>query len=292
MASGGLQYQFARLNIAEKLIAINVAIFLLANLIPVLFGLSSNSILTWFELPEDLLRFLSKPWTLVTYAFIHAGFGHIFWNMLLLYFFGRIFLNLFNEQRFIAVYFLGVISGGLLFMLGYNIFPTLSDTNAVLLGASAGVTSVLIFTCAYIPNQEIRIIFFNIKLWQLGIFVILKDVLTLSMGQNVGGMLAHIGGAILGYVYARQLMKGNDIGEGFIKLLSYLGGLFRPREKKGPLKTVYKKNTTRRTSRTVDYDKEAHQRKIDSILDKISKSGYESLSQAEKDFLFKAGKED
>ncbi len=292
MTNGGLQYQFARLNIAEKLIAINVLVFLLVNLLPVLFGLSSGAILQWFEMPEDFLAFLSKPWTLVTYAFVHGGFGHIFWNMILLYFFGKIFLNLFDNQRFIAVYFLGVIAGGLLFMFGYNVFPTLSDTNAILLGASAGVTAILIFVCAYIPNQEVRIIFFNVKLWQLGVFVILKDVFTLSMGENIGGMLAHIGGAILGYIYARQLLKGKDIGEGFTKLLNTLGNMFKPREKKAPMKTVYKKNTTKRNSKSVDYDKEAHQRKIDSILDKISKSGYESLSRAEKDFLFKAGKED
>ncbi|WP_350285255.1 rhomboid family intramembrane serine protease [uncultured Croceitalea sp.] len=292
MNTGGLRYQFARLNIAEKLIAINVLIFLLINLIPVLFGSNSDTIIQWFELPEDFFAFLSKPWSLVTYSFFHAGLGHIFWNMLLLYFFGRTFLNLFDDQKFIAVYFLGVIAGGLLFMLGYNIFPNLSNTNSVLIGASAGVTSVLIFICAYIPNQEIRIIFFNVKLWQLGVFVILKDVLTLSMGQNVGGMLAHLGGAVLGYTYARQLLKGKDIGEGFIKLLSSIGTVFKTRERKPPLKTVYKKSKTTRTSKKVDYDKEAHQRKIDTILDKISKSGYESLSKAEKDFLFKAGKED
>jgi len=290
MATGGLKYQYARLNIAEKLIAINVLVFILSNLIPVLFGVSANAIYSWFELPKDLIAFLGKPWTLVTYAFLHAGFGHIFWNMLLLYFFGRTFLNLFDARRFIAVYFLGVITGGFFFMLGYNVFPTLLDNSAVLIGASAGVTAVLIFVCAYIPNQEVRIIFFNIKLWQLGVFVILKDVLTLSMGQNVGGMLAHIGGAILGYVYARQLHNGKDIGEGFSTLLDTVARLFKP-SSKAPLKTVYKKQKAK-TTQTVDYDKEVRQRKIDAILDKISKSGYESLSKAEKDFLFKAGKED
>ncbi|MDT0607000.1 rhomboid family intramembrane serine protease [Croceitalea rosinachiae] len=292
MAGGNLQYQFARLNFAEKLIAVNVLIFLLVNLLPVLFGISSEQIISWFELPEAIVPFISQPWSIVTYSFFHAGFGHIFWNMLLLYFFGRIFFNLFDSQKFIAVYFLGVIIGGALFIMAYNVFPTLSDTNAILIGASAGVTAVLIFTCTYIPNQEIRIIFFNVKLWQLGAFVILKDVVTLASGENVGGMFAHLGGALLGYVYARQLFKGRDIGEGFINFLNNIGDLFKPSQKKAPLKTVYKKNTTKRTGSKVDYDKETRQRKIDAILDKISKSGYESLSQAEKDFLFKAGKED
>ncbi len=291
MATGGLKYQYARLNIAEKLIAINVLVFILSKLIPVLFGASEIALFSWFELPSDGLRFLGKPWTIFTYSFFHVGLGHIFWNMLLLYFFGRTFLNLFGPQRFIAVYFLGVIAGGLLYMLGYNVFPTLLDTSAVLIGASAGVTAILIFVCSYIPNQEVRIIFFNVKLWQLGVFVILKDVLTLSMGQNVGGMLAHLGGALLGYVYARQLLNGKDIGEGFSTMLTSLGNFFKPGSK-APLKTVHRRDTVKRTSKNVNYDKEVHQRKIDAILDKISTSGYESLSKAEKDFLFKAGKED
>ncbi len=290
MATGGLKYQYARLNVAEMLIAINVLVFILSNLIPVLFGVSENLIYSWFELPKDIFEFLGKPWSLITYAFFHAGFGHIFWNMLLLYFFGRTFLNLFDARRFNAVYFLGIITGGVFFVLGYNVFPTLLDTAAVLIGASAGVTAVLIFVCAYIPNQEVRIIFFNIKLWQLGVFVILKDVLTLSMGQNVGGMLAHLGGALLGYVYARQLLNGKDIGEGFNRLLDAIARMFKP-SSKTPLKTVYKKQKTKPTTST-DYNKEVRQRKIDAILDKISKSGYESLSKAEKDFLFKAGKEE
>lgn len=290
MATGGLKYQYARLNIAEKLIAINVLVFILSNLVPVLFGVSKNLIYSWFELPKDILAFLGKPWTIITYAFFHAGFGHIFWNMLLLYFFGRTFLNLFDARRFTAVYFLGIITGGIFFILGYNVFPTLLDTSAVLIGASAGVTSVLIFVCAYIPNQEVRIIFFNVKLWQLGVFVILKDVLTLSMGQNVGGMLAHLGGALLGYVYARQLLYGKDIGEGFNKLLDAMAGVFKA-SSKAPLKTVYKKQKAN-ASTSNEYNKEVRQRKIDAILDKISKSGYESLSKAEKDFLFKAGKEE
>ncbi|TMU57091.1 rhomboid family intramembrane serine protease [Flagellimonas algicola] len=291
MASGGLKYYLARLNIAEKLIGINVLVFIASGLLAVLIGIPKDAVLNWFELPEDVNEFITKPWTLVTYSFFHGSLGHIFWNMLLLYFFGRIFLNLFDNQRFLNVYFLGVIFGGLLFMLGYNIFPMLLSTNAILIGASAGVSAVLIFVCAYIPSREVRIIFFNIKLWQLAVFVVLKDVISLSMGSNVGGMLAHFGGILLGYVYATQLLKGNDIGSGFTKLWNGLAQLFKPREKKAPLKTVYKKKTSKNKTK-VDYDKAAHQKKIDDILDKISKSGYESLSKAEKDFLFKAGKED
>jgi len=293
MANGGLQYYLARLNIAEKLIAINLAVFILTGLISVLLGFSTNSILYWFELPKDFFEFLTKPWTLVTYAFFHAGIGHIFWNMLILYFTGRIFLNLFDSQRFINVYFLGVILGGLVFLLSYNILPTLLNTNTSLIGASAGVTAVLIFICTYIPNQEVRLFgLINIKLWYLGAFVVLVDLLQITTGANIGGRLAHLGGAFLGYLYARQLLKGRDIGEGFSKTWTYIGNLFKPSERKAPLKTVHRKNRGKSSKRSIDYDKETRQKKIDAILDKISKSGYESLSKAEKDFLFKAGKED
>lgn len=288
MARGSLQYNFARLNIAEKLIAINVSVFILNGLSLALLG---KSVVDWFQLPKDFIEFFGQPWSLVTYSFFHAGFAHIFWNMLMLYFTGRIFMNLFDGQRFINVYFLGVILGGIIFLLSYNIFPTLLGANSVLIGASAGVTAVLIFICAYIPNQEVRVIFFNVKLWYVGAFFVLVDLIQIPNGGNIGGRLAHLGGALLGYVYARQLLNGNDIGAGFTKFRDAIAQIFKPKEKKASLKTVYKKNTSKKKG-TTDYDKEANQRKIDAILDKISKSGYESLSKAEKDFLFKAGKED
>src|SRR6056297_205429 len=287
MMNGGLQYQYARLSIAEKLIAINVLIFLIDGLSGALLGQSFSH---WFHLPKDFFEFLAQPWSLVTYSFFHAGFGHIFWNMLVLYFASRIFLNLFDAQRFINVYFLGLILGGLVFLLSYNVFPTLVNSKTALIGASAGVNAVLIFVCAYIPNQEVRVVFFNIKLWYIGVALVVKDLVLIGMGDNIGGGMAHLGGAFLGYMYARQLFKGNDIGAGFTKMRSAIIDLFQPKEKKAPMKTVYKKKTS--SSSKADYDKQAKQRKIDTILDKISKSGYESLSKEEKDFLFKAGKED
>lgn len=290
MTTGNLKYQFARLSIAEKLIAINVLVFIVNGLFPFLLRLHKDSIVHWFQLPKGFSDFITQPWSLITYSFFHGGFGHIFWNMLLLYFSGRIFLNLFENKRFINVYFLGVIFGGLLFLLSYNIFPALLGINTSLIGASAGVTAVLIFVCAYLPNQEVRVVFFNVKLWQVGIFVVLVDLIQIPNSGNAGGHLAHLGGALLGYVYARQLLNGKDIGEGFSEILDVIANLFKRKEKKAPLKTVYRKRKTTTASKG-DYDKQSHQRKIDIILDKISKSGYESLSKDEKDFLFKAGKD-
>lgn len=291
MAQPDLNYQWSRLNIAEKLIAINVLVYIVNGLVPFLLGISKNSIVQWFELPNDIVEIAFQPWSIVTYSFFHNSIGHLFWNMLLIYFVGRIFLNLFDIKRFLNVYILGVILGGLFFVLGYNIFPAFFNMNAYLIGASAGASAVLIFICTYLPNQEVRVVFFNVKLWYIGAFVVLTDLIQLPI-SNSGGHLAHLGGAFLGYLYASQLVKGNDIGSGFSKFMDSVVNLFKRSEKKAPMKTVYKNKATRNSaSSTVDYDKKTHQKKIDAILDKISKSGYESLSKLEKDFLFKAGKE-
>jgi len=291
MNTGNLKYQFARLNIAEKLIALNVLVFLVNRLVTFLLKLPSNGLVRWMELPINMVDFIKQPWSIITYSFFHGGVGHIFWNMLLLYFSGRILLNLFDEKRFINIYSLGVIFGGLLFLLSYNVFPVFSGINAALIGASAGVTAVLIFVCTYMPNQIVRIFVFNVKLWHVGVFSVLVDIVQISNNTNPGGHISHLGGALLGYIYARQLTQGRDIGEGFSKFLDSIGNFFK-REKKSPLKTVYKKETSAEKKIKTNYTQENHQRKIDLILDKISKSGYESLSRDEKDFLFKVGKED
>ncbi len=222
--NGGLRYQYARLSVSEKLIAINVIVFIVMGLITALIG---PQIENWFVLPQDFYDFLVQPWSIVTYSFLHGGIFHILWNMYVLYVAGRIMLNLFDGKRFLNVYFLGVILGGLLFLLSYNIFPALMGQKTSLIGASAGVMAVLIFVCTYIPNQEVRVIFFNVKLWQVGVFVVLMDLVQIPMGGNVGGHLAHIGGALLGYVYARQLFNGRDIGEGFSKFIDGIADLFK-----------------------------------------------------------------
>lgn len=284
-----LRYQYSRLNIAEKIIVINVAVFILVRLIAALFGANTALFISWFELPKDFFTFISQPWSLVTYSFLHGGFGHIFWNMLMMYFTGRIFMNLYGERKFINVYFLGVIFGGLIFLVSYNIFPALILSNSSLIGASAGVTAVLIFVCTYTPNQEVRVLFFNVKLWYVGAFFVLVDLVQIGGGENIGGRLAHLGGAFIGYYYARKLIGGTDIGDGFSRLIDGIGALFK-KNKKASMKTVYRKPATTNLKKSGSSEKETQQRKIDIILDKISKSGYESLSKEEKDFLFKAGK--
>lgn len=290
MNQTNLKYQFARLSIAEKLIVVNVAIYLLTRLLTFLLQLPAWTLESWFELPRGFVDFLTQPWSLVTYSFFHGTFWHLFFNMLLLYYVARIFFNFFGPRRFVNVYFLGVMLGGAFFLLAYNLFPAFYGSESPLIGASAGVMAVLIFVCTYIPNQEVRLFFFNLKLWYIGAFFVLLDLVMIPLNDNPGGRIAHLGGALLGYLYARKSHEGKDLGAGFSRILDQLGELFQ-RKKKAPMKTVYRKQKREAASR-VDYEKETRQRKIDSILDKISKSGYDSLTKAEKDFLFKAGKEE
>ncbi len=289
MSSGSnIRYWYARLNLAEKLIVINVALYIINSLLVALFKFPPFYFINWFEMPKSFMKFLTQPWSVITYAFFHSGFMHIFWNMILLYFSGRIFLNLFNGRRFLNVYFLGAMAGALLFLLSYNLFPAFLSIETSLIGASAAVMAVLIFVCTYIPNQEVRVIFFNVKLWYIGVFFVLVDLIQIPV-NNPGGHIAHLGGALLGYMYATQLAKGNDIGSWFSQFMDWGMGLFKPKSK-APLKTVYKKKATSHTT-SRKAKKSAEQHKIDEILDKISKSGYDSLTKEEKDFLFKVGRD-
>ena len=283
-----LRYRLQQLNEAEKLILINVICFVLPLFLKTLFylfNIPSNVMIGWFELSAEWSDLLFKPWTIFTYSFMHSGFFHLFWNMYLLYFASRLFLNLFSLRTFFNVYFLGVLLGGLTFMLSYSVFPAFQYASPIMVGASAGVMSVLIFMATYSPDLEVRIIFFNVKLRYLGIAFVLLDVIQIPYG-NAGGHLAHLGGAALGYLYVKRLDQGVDIGLPFENFTNRVLNLFKKQSK---LKTVHKRKASSNSKKKVT-TQEVDQSKIDSILDKISKSGYDSLTQKEKDFLFQAGK--
>ena len=279
-----MRSRFSLLNIAEKLIVINILCFVLPFFVRTLlylFQVPNPSLAEYFELSSDLSTFIFRPWTLLTYGFLHGSIGHILWNMLLLYYASQFFLNLFSTQRFINVYFMGILIGGVVFLISYALFPVFKDQYPTMVGASAGVMAVLIFCCTYMPYQEIRLLFFNVKLMHFGIGLIVLDVLQIPTG-NAGGHLAHIGGAALGYIYATQLTKGNDIGTGFERLWNILSSLGQSKPKMQPVYKAAKKTVTKTNL--------SEQEKIDRILDKISASGYDSLTKEEKTILFQAGK--
>lgn len=278
--------RFSRLSVSEKLIVVNTLLFVLNRLLVFLFQLRPDFFVRWVELPGTISQFLTHPWTILSYSFFHGGFFHLFWNMLLLYFSGVLFLTLFSVRRFWLVYLGGAVAGGILFLLSYQVFPVFANSNTVLVGASAAIIAVLLFCCTYTPYREVHLIFFNVKLWHIGLFVVLWDLVQLPI-NNPGGHLAHIGGAVWGFACARRLRQGSvaqPLHHWWAMVKKWLS-----RTPKNHLKTVYpnKPGATKTTAKnTAD-----RQRYLDTILDKISKSGYESLSKEDKDFLFKSGNE-
>jgi membrane associated rhomboid family serine protease len=277
-----IQTRFKQANIVEQLIYINVGVFVATLLFSVFSNLyvsQSNFIIYWFSLNSDVDFFITKPWTIISYGFLHADFIHILFNLIVLYYFGNLFIQYFTPKQLLTFYLLGTFVGGLFFLLSYNYFPLFSNQTVPLVGASAGVSAIIVGIATYMPNYQLKLRLIGfVKLWYLaGIFVLL-DVLQLA-GNNAGGHFAHLGGALFGFLYVTQASNTN------IKIFDSIGALFTFKRK--PLKTVYKsKKTQPKKQANTTYK----QQKINAILDKISKSGYDTLSKEEKDFLFKQGK--
>ena len=279
-----IREKLSRLNVFEKIILINSVVFLFSFIALRFQGGGAN--LEWLSLSKSASEVLLRPWTLLTYGFIHNSFIHLFINMVVLYFFGRTFSNLFKASISVKVYVLGILSGGFAFVFVSNLLPSeILNTLGLLKGASSGVGAIIIFLCTYLPNKEVQFLSFKFPLKYIGIAIVLFNIPGL-FSQNSGGSIAHFGGYLLGYCYAIQFNKGINIGEFIDRILSYFS------RSTTPLKTVYKskKRNSFAGKKKEEFDKFTHQKQIDLILDKISKSGYESLTQAEKDFLFRAGK--
>ena len=277
-----IKLKFDNASVVLKIIYITAAVFIftfLINSISFLFKSEGNFMIEWFGLSPHFNQFITKPWTIISYGFLHEGFFHILFNLLILYYFGNLFLNFFNEKQLLTYYFFGIIFGGIVFMLSYNYLPALQTKKAVLVGASAGVTAVLVGIATRIPNYILRFQFIgNVKLKIIAIIIVVLDVIQIPSG-NAGGHLAHLGGALTGFLLTNSFNSGTDF-------INWTEQLFKPKKQK-PFKTVYKnKKTANPKVRKTD----EQQRKIDSILDKISKSGYEALSKEDKDFLFKIRK--
>jgi membrane associated rhomboid family serine protease len=290
MAANNLLYQFKTANVAIRLIVINSVIFLGVRLLAFFMGVKPVALTEWFVLPDDLSEIIVQPWAFITYAFLHFDFFHILFNMIWVYWFGNIILNLFSGKRFLTVYLLGAITGGLLYVICYNVLPVFENSRSYLLGASGAVMAIMAFIATYTPNTQVRIFFFTVRLWQIAVFLILIDLVRLPISGNTGGLLAHLGGAVFGYVYALQMAKGNDIGAWFENIMDWFSDLFKPRKAK-PFKKVHRNVHKSRATDSKAVDKSDHQQKVDAILDKIGKSGYDSLTKSEKDYLFKAGKD-
>lgn len=265
-----LKYSLSVMGQLQKLIVINIIFFiipLLLNTFLWLFELKDISIIDYFVVEADLMSLIFKPWSLITYGFLHGSFSHLFWNMIMLFYFGNILVNYFGDKRFLNVFFNGILFGGIIYIISYNLFPVFTGVSSKMIGSSAGVMAILFYITSYNPNHTIRFFFLNIKLLYIAIFLLLMDIIQIPV-ENSGGHIAHLGGALIGFLMFRSF-KGVD----FVDI--YTNFITKKNNKK------IKRNKTFSGS---NFD----QKKIDSILDKISESGYESLTKEEKNYLFKA----
>ncbi len=277
---------FSKSNAVNKIILINVGVFIIVSLINVLLILMNEnnqivpSFLHYLMLPASFISFIIQPWSIFTYMFLHdlSDIFHIVFNMLWLYWIGNIFQEYLGNKKLYQAFFGGGIFGGLFFMICYNLFPffshSISSTFAI--GASAGVLSVVVATATLLPEYPIQLFLFGtVRLKYIAIVSVVMDLISIT-GSNSGGHLAHIGGALFGFLYIKYIY-------GKISFPSWIENIFKNKSKLKVHYTSNQKNTTKFN--------EPSQEVIDMILDKISKSGYDSLSKKEKDILFKASKE-
>ncbi|MFB6258403.1 MAG: rhomboid family intramembrane serine protease [Flavobacteriales bacterium] len=320
MSNGDLLNELKRMyregSVLMRLIYINVGVFLVIRVLALflfLFNIHPDPlnarkggdlaefIHNWVASTADLPSLMTHPWSVVSYMFLHVGFLHLLFNMLVLYFSGSLFLQYLGSKRMTAMYILGGLGGVFLFILSYNIFPQFwDDITSPILGASAAVVAILIGIATYRPNFEVYLMFIPIpiRLKWIGIGSVLVYLLNIQ-GANAGGHIAHIGGAIVGFWTINRLKSGNtDILMRFYNFLSEVPealGLTRQPRMKVKHKSKKAKSGAQRarymTDEQYNASKKAEQEEIDKILDKISKSGYESLTKKEKETLFRASKD-
>jgi rhomboid family protein len=285
-----------------QIILINLVVYVVLIFLRVILTFSGgvdtyNAFMQWLMLPASVPEFLIKPWTLITYFFLHERFFHILFNMLFLYWFGRIIKEFLGGSKVVSLYVLGGIAGGIFYILIYNTIPFFSERidSSMMLGASAGVFAVVVGAATFMPNYTMFLMFIGpVRIKYIALFYVVL-AFAQSTGQNAGGELAHLGGAAMGFVYIKQLQQGTDWGKWIHWFLSFIKSFFSSQPK---VKVTYRKSAKSKsaafgksTSSTKSQGQgSASQEEIDAILDKISQSGYESLSKEEKQKLFNASK--
>lgn len=278
-------------SVLTKLIYANVGIFVVIRLLQAFYSLSSGNvvsypILAWFSVPSDIASLLLRPWTLLTYMFLHYEFLHILSNMLCLYWFGRLFMLFFDGRQLLRVYVLGGLCGAVLFIVGYHLIPALypMSQSGMMMGASASVMAVLFTVTRYAPNFMVTVLLIGqIRLKYLALAYFIFDIISIPGLQNAGGHLAHIGGALFGFLLG-YLWSTKGRPQMTVSNNSWLDML--PWRRKN-LKIVHKRPLT---DMEYNYDKTKRSREVDRILEKVKSSGYESLTKEEKRTLFDASK--
>lgn len=279
-----MHYKFG--GMAQRLIYWNIACFLVSLVFFYQFKVGVFDFPNWIALSSEPLVFITKPWTLLTYSFFHDGFGHIFFNMLVLNFSSSLFLTFFNQKQLLGLYVLSAIFAGIAFVLGYYLL----NLSASIVGASGAIMAILVAATTYSPLMNVRLLLIgNVKLWHITLVILVIDLMQIRL-DNSGGHIAHLAGAFFGFIYIKLLENGTDLSKIVSTILDFFVNLFS-KSQSTPFKKVhknYKRPTAKPTSKIVTKDKT--QQQIDEILDKISRSGYDCLTKEEKEFLFKAGK--
>ena len=307
-------------NMITRIIIINVGVFVAINLVRAFVYFSHSgqvwspegfqNFLGYIAMSSDWFTVLTRPWILFTSMFAHYGVWHILWNMLFLFWFGRIFGDFLGNQRVLPLYLLGGLAGSLLYFVSYNVLPYGGGEPGIALGASAAVMAIVTGAGTIAPDYTIRLLFLgNVKLKYLVAAILFMYLISLTNGVNEGGHYAHFGGAIFGFLFVRQLQNGNDWSRPVNNLLDTIGSFFtnlfnreRAPRRKGP-KVAYRNpearmNTRRKAAKGGQKSDSSsnndtavdHQERLDAILDKIKQTGYESLTEEEKEFLFNASK--
>jgi membrane associated rhomboid family serine protease len=286
-----LNYQLRAGTMTNRLIIVNVCVFLailllkksllLFNIDPII---SDGWIHQLFDLNSSIPAFIRAPWGLVTSIFTHEQFGHLLFNMLFLYFSGRFFEQYFSRKKLWLTYLFGGIAGGILELLANNLFPALQGTNVVILGASGSIMAIFTALAFYQPNIQVSLFgIFPIRIYFLALFFLFKDLINIGTDDQIAHF-AHLGGAIFGLLSIQNLHSSKNILTRLEGVLLRIFSFFKPKEKVKRTKTRFK------TDEEFNHEKHLKQAKMDQILDKISKSGYDSLTKAEKDFLFNQSK--
>lgn len=291
-----LKDKFLQGDICLRFIYVNVGVYLLCALVSVLFklfNLSSGTFLLYLECPADIWVLLKQPWSLLTYMFMHSGVLHLLFNMLWLYCFGRFFLYEYSSRHFRGLYLLGGIAGALLYVLAFNLFPYFAPmiSRAWLVGASASVLAVVVATAVSMPEQQLNFIFLGpVRLKYVALIMVVTDLLFIT-SENGGGHIAHLGGALAGWLFASGIKSGSyDVTAWINGICDWVVRICTPSVR------VSKKPKTRMNvsygARDKDYryneEKKKRSDEIDRILDKVKQSGYEGLTAEEKRTLFDA----
>lgn len=286
-----IKQSFNKGNYLTRLIYINAGVFLVVQLLSVVFYLLdiSNIWFTYLELPAFFHTLMKQPWSIITYMFMHRDLIHLIFNLLALYWFGKIFINYFSQKQLVGLYILGGIGGAIFYLIAYNITNTFQYNIffSYLIGASASVMAIIFALVRYIPDEEINLALIGpVKLKYLGIGMLILDIIGTTSG-NAGGSIAHIGGAVTGYLFGHLMINsGKDITEPINKLITWVNDFFKRNKK--PKFTIHKNTSKTDEEWNIENNnrKRENNEEIDRILDKIKKTGYANLSDEEKKKLF------